>query len=1084
MKIVAVRAFFKKSTLYTSAFVVAFSTLTALVPFILAPKAAAISPSEVVYDALPSVVPSTNYPSEGFQATSTSQFADSIHLGGSNRVLNNVTVTMSNWAKFSDYSSDPTYSGNSTSWSQPLTLNVYSSHLGANGVPDTLLATKTQSFNIPWRPESDPTCSPTSNGNGWLVGSTCYNFSGIANNVTFDLTSLGVTLPSNVIVGVAYDTQSYGAHPTGVAGPYNSLNVAVPNNQPVSIGSDNDTNSVFWDTTYPGYTAGLKQDSGWSPNGTIAMKITASALPSTTETVTGNTSAGENLPGWMFNRDPSTVTPFSFNAGNAVLGLGSIDVAPIAASPASNKFIAENFVLSPVDQVTKLSVDYKLKGATPANQVYMNVYANYGSSSPTKFYDCRYNVVATTGSNASFSTLNFDIDGSYDVTTHSGSATCPSTPANMGAGSTIRDFSFSVGDTTASDAGFGAYFDKAVVGKVTGNTIYDFEPIAPATPANLRLNGDQPCGYITNTNWITPTWDAVPDAVSYNYKVTLPNGSTYGPTNLGNVTSVSGAFGGEGLSTFSVQAVAANGLTSGWANDCAVTYDATAPAVPTLLSPSDNAYQNFNDFNFDWSDVAGASEYEFQSSQDPTTVGGVLVNGVWNNKANGAPDRNFLTASEIHSYGASGTWYWQVRAIDAAGNKSAWTAPWKVTLDSTSPTATMSFPSIGPGAISYDVQYSEAVNPAEASNPANYFLHNWVGAGGSGDLTGHATVSYNPVTYKATVTFTTPGWYVSPEQQWGVENIHDLAGNLLNTSPTTAYSTPNVAPGNPGTPTTASPPTSLTSVWNWAAAVDPNGSNGSGIKNYEYAFVNDGDTPSTWTATTDTTTTTTAPADGTYQLHVRAIDNAGNVGGEAVGSVTIDTTAPVINIPSYTTLANVIRPNATSDGTATSFAWEQTDGPVGGVDISDPAVLKPDFTVNTDGTYQFKLTATDSVGNATAKLFSFTYQSPVTTASTDSTPTPTTLTPQTVAFPATPTIVGPGFSNAAVLGTSTQDPANNNSGVQGASTAKTTADAVHSEANQGTFLGFAWYWWLLIIAAIVSLIWWITSAIRNRQAQL
>lgn len=117
---------------------------------------------------------------------------------------------------------------------------------------------------------------------------------------------------------------------------------------------------------------------------------------------------------------------------------------------------------------------------------------------------------------------------------------------------------------------------------VVNDTTYDFEPNLPATPGNLRLNGNQVCGYMTNTNWITPTWDSVAGAVSYNYKVTLPDGSAFGPISVGNVTSVSGSFGGEGLSTFSVQAVDANGLTSQWASACAVTYDATAPVISDI----------------------------------------------------------------------------------------------------------------------------------------------------------------------------------------------------------------------------------------------------------------------------------------------------------------------------------------------------------------------------------------------------------------------------------------------------------------------------------------------------------------------
>src|SRR5437764_13943131 len=83
----------------------------------------------VVYDATPSPLPAS-VASLGFEATSTSEFGDYVHLtsANTNRRLDTVTVTMSDWAKYSDYSSDSHYSANS--WSHPITLNVYSNHLG------------------------------------------------------------------------------------------------------------------------------------------------------------------------------------------------------------------------------------------------------------------------------------------------------------------------------------------------------------------------------------------------------------------------------------------------------------------------------------------------------------------------------------------------------------------------------------------------------------------------------------------------------------------------------------------------------------------------------------------------------------------------------------------------------------------------------------------------------------------------------------------------------------------------------------------------------------------------------------------
>lgn len=238
----------------------------------LAASAGAVT-SSAVYDATPSPLP-PNVASLGFQATSTSEFGDYVHLAGTNRVLDAVTVTMSDWALHSDYPSMP-----SAGWTHPITVNVYSNHLGVNGAPDTLLATTTRNVTIPWRPAADPTCA---GGTAWRAADTlCYN--GIAFNALFDLSSQNVTLPNDVIVGVAYNTQSYGSAPIGLAGPYNSLNVGVPTGQSASVGTDDSPNNVFWNTSHaPFYTDGgaagvgtFRQDTGWAPNGTVAFKITA-----------------------------------------------------------------------------------------------------------------------------------------------------------------------------------------------------------------------------------------------------------------------------------------------------------------------------------------------------------------------------------------------------------------------------------------------------------------------------------------------------------------------------------------------------------------------------------------------------------------------------------------------------------------------------------------------------------------------------------------------------------------------------------------------------------------------------------------
>lgn len=230
----------------------------------------------VVYEALPSLIPDTSYPSQPFQAQQTSEFGDFIHLAGTERVLDSVTVTMVTWAKFADYATNSLYMGNSSYWTHPVTLNIYDSHLGVNGAPDTKLATVTKTVIVPWRPAADPSCPNLM----WRdLMDQCNN--GYAFFETFNMQDLKVTLPDDIIVSVAFNTQSYGGTPIGIDGPYNSLNIAVPENLRVTVGADDNTGEVFWNTaTKELYSdAGLagfgilRKDTNWAPYGTVSLRV-------------------------------------------------------------------------------------------------------------------------------------------------------------------------------------------------------------------------------------------------------------------------------------------------------------------------------------------------------------------------------------------------------------------------------------------------------------------------------------------------------------------------------------------------------------------------------------------------------------------------------------------------------------------------------------------------------------------------------------------------------------------------------------------------------------------------------------------
>lgn len=223
------------------------------------------------------------------------------------------------------------------------------------------------------------------------------------------------------------------------------------------------------------------------------------ASAATTTLVTGNTSAGENMPGWMFNRALGNATPFEMNTDQASIGMGSLYVLPIGTTPVA-KFIGENFINTAVADIDSISYDFRIGSggvASQAGQFYMNVYANFGESPDNKYYDCRYDVVPTVGSISGFTTVTFDPTMAYPVVTRTSGIvspfTCPAVPADMdilSAGSNVRAFSLNVGDTSAGDVDLDGYLDNVVVDTVSGIVVSDFEPIlTPQTKDACKEGG-------------------------------------------------------------------------------------------------------------------------------------------------------------------------------------------------------------------------------------------------------------------------------------------------------------------------------------------------------------------------------------------------------------------------------------------------------------------------------------------------------------------------------------------------------------------------------------------------------------------
>ncbi|MGK2896366.1 MAG: hypothetical protein ACSLEY_02090 [Candidatus Saccharimonadales bacterium] len=191
--------------------------------------------SNIIYDSIPDPYP-VNTPSVGYAATSTSEFGGQVSFDGSERSNPTVTVMMNSWACESGSWTSGCVTTPGTSFSHPVTLNIY--NVNPDDSAGSLVASSTETFSMPYRPSA----GGCGNATQWYdeENDSCQN--GYAFNISFDFA--GVTLPDNAIIGVAYNTSNYGADPLGTdtacygtpAGcPYDSLNVGT--SSVVNVGS-------------------------------------------------------------------------------------------------------------------------------------------------------------------------------------------------------------------------------------------------------------------------------------------------------------------------------------------------------------------------------------------------------------------------------------------------------------------------------------------------------------------------------------------------------------------------------------------------------------------------------------------------------------------------------------------------------------------------------------------------------------------------------------------------------------------------------------------------------------------------------
>lgn len=228
---------------------------------------AALASSEVIYDNIPS--PNVGLPALGFESDAVAEFGGAVKFAGTARTSPTIALDVDSYAcEKGTGASCSTVKGASFEW--PITLNIY--ELGSLSSP-ILRVTKT--FKIPFRPSPSAKCPLEASENVKGYGKEC----AIAKQKKLTFKIPGVKLPEEAVIAVAFNTETYGAKPTGEEGPYNSLNVAIDadykctdenpetkectsgeyentNKSPPSVGSDPLPEEAFANSTYEGVTCG------------------------------------------------------------------------------------------------------------------------------------------------------------------------------------------------------------------------------------------------------------------------------------------------------------------------------------------------------------------------------------------------------------------------------------------------------------------------------------------------------------------------------------------------------------------------------------------------------------------------------------------------------------------------------------------------------------------------------------------------------------------------------------------------------------------------------------------------------------
>jgi len=398
---------------------------------------------------------------------------------------------------------------------------------------------------------------------------------------------------------------------------------------------------------------------------------------------------------------------------------------------------------------------------------------------------------------------------------------------------------------------------------------------------------------------------------------------------------------------------------------------ASGIGTPSLFFPIDNAYIFDNTPHFEWSTASGAENYEIQCSKDSS----FLQENVF------VVDNITSTYFDVENSLPDNRYYWKVRAGKTNGENGPWSQTRPFTID-TIPLAAPSLVSPENGvyfqpssvsftwaAVSGASGYRLMVDDVEAFSST---LENIVGTG----------LSYT----RSSISEDEYYWKVASRDLVGNENYSEVWDFIVdNSSPTVSLLTPE-----DGENTNGNAP-----QFTWSADDDW------GLENYEIWV----DNVLVYTENDVTTMEhdSSALSDGLHTWHVRAFDLAGNSGSSSEFSFYVDTVPPSTPAKAYpdngkwfssTAVSLRWAPASDRGQPAPSYElWVDNDPDFGSPTLSTSLTDNGTTTSFSDGTYYWRVRASDSASNygSFENAWSFTVDNTVP-------PTPSIVSPEDGSF--------------------------------------------------------------------------------------